>query len=69
MLLLCGMQPFNGDDLMNGDIVARDGLECHHAMEFKYYHVKIVASWFHANLCAYCAGSSGSDGFIDEDLT
>jgi hypothetical protein len=31
--------------------------------------VKIVASWFHASLCAYCAGSSGSDGFVDEDLT
>jgi hypothetical protein len=26
-------------------------------------------SWFHANLCAYCAGSSGSDGVVDEDLT
>ena len=31
--------------------------------------MKIVASWFHANLCDYCAGSSGSDGDIDEDLT
>ena len=68
-LFVCGMQPFDGDDLMYGVIVTRDGLECHHAMEFEYYHVKIVASWFHANLCAYCAGSSGSDGVIDEDLT
>jgi hypothetical protein len=31
--------------------------------------VKIVASWFYANLCAYCASSSGNDGVVDKDLT
>ena len=31
---VCGMQPFDADDLMYGVIVAREGLECHHHMEF-----------------------------------
>ena len=44
-LFVCGMQPFDGDDRMHGVIVTRDGLECHHAMEFEYYNVKIVASY------------------------
>ena len=28
-----------------------------------------MAAWFNANLCAYCAGSSGIEGFVDEHLT
>ena len=65
-----GMQPFDVDDLMHGAIVTRNGLlECYHPMEFEYYNFNIVASWFNANLCAYCAGASGSDGLIDEDFT
>jgi hypothetical protein len=42
---------------------------CHQPMEFDYYQAKVVAAWFHANLCAYCAGSSGTEGFVDERLT
>ena len=35
-LFVCGMQPFDGDDLMHGVIVARDGFKCHNAIEFEY---------------------------------
>jgi hypothetical protein len=38
-------------------------------MEFDYYQAKVVAAWFHANLWAYCAGLSGTKGFVDERLT
>jgi len=68
-LLVCGMQLFDADDLMHGVIVTRDGLESYHPMEFEYYNFRIVASCFNANLCAYCAGASGSEGLVDEDLT
>jgi len=64
------MQPFDADDLMYGVILARDGFECHHPMEFEYYNTpKMVTTWFNANLCAYCAGSSGAQGIIDEHLS
>jgi hypothetical protein len=67
---VCGMQPFDADDLMHGVIVTREGLECHHHVEFEYYNnPKIVTSWFDANVCAYCAGSSGVEGFSDEHLS
>jgi hypothetical protein len=66
---VCGMQPFDADDPMYGVIVAREGLEYHNHMEFEYYNnPKIFTSSFNAKLCAYCAGSSGADGFIDEEL-
>ena len=68
-LYVCGMQPLDADDLMHGVIVTRHGLECHHSMEFEYYSVKIVASWFKPKLCAYCAGLSGSEGIVDEELS
>ena len=38
-------------------------------MEFDYYGAKAVASWLNPKFCAYCAGASGVDGIIDEDLT
>ena len=31
-LFVCSMQPFDGDDLMDGVIVALDGLECDHTV-------------------------------------
>jgi len=66
---VCGMQPFDVDDPMYGVILAREGLECHHHAEFEYYkNPKILTYSFNAKLCAYCAGSSGADGFIDEEL-
>ena len=67
---VCGMQPFDADDLMYGVIVAREGLECHHHMEFEYYNnPKILTSRFTATLLgAYCAGSSREEGFVDEHL-
>ena len=34
-LYVCGMQPFDDDDPMYGVIVTRDGLECHHTIEFE----------------------------------
>ncbi len=69
-LYVCGMQPYDADDLMHGVIVTRDGLECHHPVEFEYYsNPKLTASWFDAELCCYCAGSSGAKGSVDEVLT
>jgi hypothetical protein len=67
---VCGMQAFDVDDLMYGVIVARDGLECHHHIEFEYYNnTKILTSdIFNSKLRAYCAGASGADGIIDEQL-
>jgi len=60
-MYVCGMQPFDADNLMYGVIVARDGLDCHHPMEFEYFNnPKMVTTWFNARLCAYCAGSSGA---------
>ena len=37
-IYVCGMQPFDSGDLMYGMIVTRDGLECHHPVEFEYYN-------------------------------
>jgi biotin synthase-like enzyme len=69
-IFVCGMQPFDADDLMHGVIVTREGLECHHPVEFEYYsNPKATASWFDKELCAYCAGSSGAKGFVEEHLT
>ncbi len=66
---VCGMHPFDADDLMYGVILAREGLECHHHVEFEYYNnPKILTSSFNAKVCAYCAGSFGADGFVDEEL-
>jgi hypothetical protein len=66
-LFVCGMQPFDADDLMHGVIVTREALECHHPVEFEYYNnSKATASWFDKALCASCAGSSGAKGFVDE---
>ena len=63
------MQPFDADEIMHGVIVTREGLECHHPVEFEYYsNPKATASWFDATLCAYCAGSSGAKGFVDDHL-
>ena len=63
---VCGMQPFDVDDPMYGVILAREGLECHHHVEFEYYNnPKILTSSFNAKLCA-C--SAGADGFVDEEL-
>jgi hypothetical protein len=51
-------------------IVTREGLECHHPVEFEYYsNPKLTTTWFDAKLCAYCAGSSEAKGFLDEHLT
>ena len=38
-------------------------------MEFDYYGAKIAASWFNPKLCAYCAGTNGVVGSIDENQT
>jgi len=35
-MYVCGMQPFDADDIMHGMIVTREGLECHHSVEFEY---------------------------------
>ena len=37
-IYVCGIQPFDSDDLMYGVIVTRDGLECHHPVEFECYN-------------------------------
>jgi len=67
---LCNMQPFDVDDLMHGVIVTREGFECHHPVEFEYYsNPKPATSWFDASSCAYCAGSSGAKGFVDDNLS
>ena len=50
-MYVCGMQPFDADDLMYGVIVAHDGLECDHPMEFEYNNnPRMVTTWFNANL-------------------
>ena len=68
-LYICGMQPLEPDHPMHKLIIARDGLECHDPVEFEYYnHPYHNAEWFKATMCAYCAGSSGHEGFIDEHL-
>ena len=66
---VCGMQAFDADHLMHGVIIAREGLECHHPMEFEYYNTTIKNTAFNASLCAYCAGSSGANGIFDEMLS
>ena len=43
-IFVCGMQPFDADDLMHGVIICRKGMECYHPMEFDYYGAKVVAS-------------------------
>ena len=61
---------FYSDDLTYGVIVTRDGLECHHLVEFEYCNnPKSVSSWVKPNLCAYYVGSSGAEGTIDEHLS
>jgi hypothetical protein len=68
-LYICGMQPLEPDNLMHTIIIARDGLECHDHVEFDYYtHPYQNAEWFKAAMCAYCASSSGLDGFVDAPL-
>jgi hypothetical protein len=48
-LYVYGMQPSDADDLMHGVIVTRDGLECHHSVEFEYYsNPKLTVSWLDA---------------------
>ncbi len=70
VLFVCGMQPFDADDLMHGVIVTREALDCHHPLEFEYYgNPKAMALWFDGALCAYCAGSFGAKGFVDKHLT
>ncbi len=67
----CGMQAFDVDHPIHGVIIAREGLECHHPMKFiEYYNttIKIRESAFNASLYAYCAGSSGAKGIVDETL-
>ena len=53
---VCGMQPFDADDPMYGVIIAHEGLECHHHVEFEYYNnPKILTSSFNAkNVCPLC---------------
>jgi hypothetical protein len=69
-IFVCGMQPFDADDLMHGVIVTREGLECHHPVEFEYYaNPKATPSWFDGALSAYCAGSSGAKGFVNDHLS
>jgi len=66
----CGMQPFDVDDLIYGVIVAREGLECHHHIQFEYYNnPNILTYLFNANLCACCAGASEATGVIDERVS
>ena len=68
-MYLCAMQPFNENDVMHGVIVTREALECHHPVEFEYYgNPKLTSSWLNVALCTYCAGSSGTKGFIDDHL-
>jgi hypothetical protein len=68
-MYVCVMQPFDADDIMHGGIVTREGLECPHPVEFEYYcNPKLTTYWFDASLCAYCAGSSGAKGFVDDHL-
>ncbi len=65
----CGMQPLEPNNPMHTQIIARDGLKCYDPVEFEYYnHPYHNAEWFKAAMCAYCAGSSGHEGFIDEHL-
>jgi hypothetical protein len=37
-IFVCRMQPFDVDDLIYEVIIAREGLECQHPMEFEYYN-------------------------------
>ena len=68
-IYICGMQPLEPDNPMHKLIISRDGLECHDHVEFDYYsHPYHNAEWFKATICAYCAGSSGHDGVVDEHL-
>jgi hypothetical protein len=57
-IYVCGMQLFDADDLMHGVIVTRDGLECHHPVEFEYYNNPKIDPALTSKMCAYCAGSS-----------
>ena len=65
---VCGIQPLDADGHIYGVIVTLDGLECYQPIEFDYYQAKVVVAWFNANLCAYCTGSSGTEGFVDGHL-
>ena len=68
-IYVCGMLPCDTDDLMYGVIVTRDGLQCHHLVEFEYYNNPRTVTAITATLCAYCANSSGAKGFVDEHLS
>jgi hypothetical protein len=63
-------QDFDNYHSMHGAFFAQEGLKCHHPMVFEYYNstIKNRVPTLNANLCAYCAGSSGGDGVVDELL-
>jgi hypothetical protein len=63
------MQPYDVDDFMYGVIVTRDGLECHHRVEFEYYNNPKTITAITAKVCAYCANASGAEDFVDEHLS
>ena len=64
------MQPFDPDHPFHGVIVARESLECHEPVEYEYYTSnKPSATWFDAFLCAYCAGTNGTQGDVDMTLS
>ena len=54
---------------MHGVIVTRDGITCASTVEPEFYsNVKSSELWRDPTMCAYCAGSHGFEGTIDEDL-
>ncbi len=54
-IYLCGMQPYDADGLMYGVIVTRDGLECHHPVEFEYYNNPKTLYGYHRKVvCIMC---------------
>ncbi len=61
---------YDADDLMYGLLVARDGLEYHHPVEFEYYSNPKLAAALASKLCIYVyrVGSSRAEGFVNEDL-
>ena len=64
------MQPFDSSDHpMHGVIVTWDGITCASTLEPEFYsNVKSSEPWRDPTMCAYCAGSHGFEGTIDEDL-
>jgi hypothetical protein len=68
-IYVCKMQLFDANELMHGVIVTRDGLECHHPVEFEYYINPKIATALTSELCAYyCTRSSRAEGFVDQHL-